>query len=199
MHGKYLEIFNLAKPFLDTRHNELHTRVAYSFALKLLEAEGGDEAVVLPAVILHDIGWKSVPEELQLEAFGPGHNDMNLNRIHEVQGANEAGKILEQVAYDPTLINAIVEIVSGHDSRKESRSLNDAIVKDADKLWRFSAEGLEVDPKRFRIDPGVYLPWLGKQIDRWFLTETGRKIAREEHHLRAITCGVLSDDEATQG
>ena len=73
--GIYHEIINVAKPFLDTRYNELHARVAYSFALKLLGAEGGDEAVVLPAVILHDIGWKSVPGELQLEAFGPGRKD----------------------------------------------------------------------------------------------------------------------------
>lgn len=199
MKGKYLEIFNLARPLLDTRDNELHTRIAYSFAVKLLQAEGGDETVVLPAIILHDTGWKSVPEELHLKAFGPGVNDMDLNKIHEIEGTKRAREILEQVAYDPGLIAEIVEIIRGHDSRLEPLSRNDAIVKDADKLWRFSAEALVVDPKRFNIGPGVHVRWLKEQIDGWFLTETGREMAREEQRLRAITYGVLVDEEETQG
>ena len=83
MEKRYPRIYELAKPFLETRDNEIHTRIAFSFALKLLAAEGGNEAVVLPAVMLHDVGWKSVPEDLQLKAFGPGRNDREINRVHE--------------------------------------------------------------------------------------------------------------------
>ena len=36
------------------------------------------------------------------------------------------------------------EIVDGHDSRPEALSLEDAIVKDADKLWRFTESGVRV-------------------------------------------------------
>jgi len=192
--GDYRSLYDLAKPLLDTRDNELHTTVAYSFALKLLEAEGGDEAVVLPAVMLHDIGWKSVPPDLHLKAFGPGTNDMDINRIHEVEGAKKAREILERVDYDAALIDEIVEIILGHDSRTEALSLNDAIVKDSDKLWRFSAEALAVDPKRFKVDPGDHTVWLGKQIDSWFITETAKKLARKEQRLRAVSFGVAPVD-----
>jgi HD superfamily phosphodiesterase len=187
--GIYLRIFESALPFLDTRDNEKHTRVAYSFALKLLEAEGGKAEVVLPAILLHDLGWKSIPPDLHVKAFGPGRRDMDLNRIHEVEGAKIAGRILEEIDYPPELIDEIAEIILGHDSGLEALSLNDAVVKDADKLWRFSKEALEVDPKRFGIHPAVHAEWLKHQIDGWFLTETGKKLAREEHRMRALTYG----------
>ena len=134
MEGIYGKIFKLAGPYLDTRDNDLHTRIAYSFALKLLEAEGGDEKIVIPAVLLHDVGWKTVPEELQLKAFGPGRNDLEINRIHEVEGAKIARELLQQAGYDPELVDQIVEIILEHDSRHEAISHNDALVKDSDKL-----------------------------------------------------------------
>ncbi len=189
MESRYPRIYELAKPLLATRDNELHTRIAYSFALKLLAAEGGDQDVVLPAVILHDIGWKSVPEEDHLKAFGPGANDMEINRIHEVEGAKKAKEILEAVDYDPEKTREIVEIILGHDSRNKPLSLNDTLVKESDRLWRFSAEALEVDPKRFGIHPAAHADWLGRRIDGWFFTETSKKLAREEQRLRVIRYG----------
>ena len=184
MEHTHPEIYKLAHPYLQTRDNELHTRISYSFALRLLDAEGGDPEVVLPAVMLHDVGWKTVPEDLHLKAFGPGENDMEINRRHEVEGARIAREILEAVRYDPKLTDEIVEIILGHDSRLQPLSLNDAIVKDSDKLWRFSSEGLEVDPKRFGLDPGVHTVWLGHQIEKWFITETGKRLARDEQRLQ---------------
>jgi len=195
MEPMYLRIFERAKAFLDTRDNELHTRIASAFAEKLLEAEGGDARVVLPAILLHDVGWKMVPEELQLTAFGPGHNDMTINRIHEVEGAKIARRLLEELGYDPKLIDEIVAIILEHDSRLKPLSLNDAIVKDSDKLWRFTAEALQVDPKRFGIDPGVHTRWLKLQIEGWFITETGIRLARQEQRERAIHFGVEDDNK----
>ncbi|MGO9567378.1 MAG: HD domain-containing protein [Desulfomonilaceae bacterium] len=186
MKGIYGKIFKLAGPYLDTRDNDLHTRIAYSFALKLLEAEGGDEKIVIPAVLLHDVGWKTVPEELQLKAFGPGRNDLQINRIHEVEGAKIARELLQQVEYDPALVEQIVEIILGHDSRHDAISHNDSLVKDSDKLWRFSREAIQVDPRRFGVDSVVHVVWLGRQIDGWFLTATGKNIALAEQKLRLL-------------
>lgn len=190
MEHKHPQIYELAHPYLQTRDNELHTRISYSFAVRLLNAEGGDPEVVLPAIMLHDVGWKTVPEDLHLKAFGPGNNDMEINRRHEVEGARIAREILEAIRYDPTLTDEIVEIILGHDSRVQPLSLNDAIVKDSDKLWRFSAEALKVDPVRFGIDPAVHIVWLGHQIEKWLITDTGKQLALEEQRLRALSLGV---------
>jgi HD superfamily phosphodiesterase len=193
LYDKFEQIHKLAEPFLDTRDNEIHTWIAFCFARRLLKSEGGNEAVVLPAVILHDVGWKSLPEELHLKAFGPGKNDMNINRVHEVEGAKTARRILEEAQYDPALIEEIVAIILEHDSRAEAVSLNEAIVKDSDKLWRFSREALEIDPKRFNIPPAVHTQWLKLQIEGWFITETAKRIATEQQRLRAISFGIQQD------
>ena len=184
MHGINKKIYELAGPYLNTRSNDLHTRTAYSFALKLLEAEGGDKEIVIPAVLLHDVGWKTVPEELQIKAFGPGDIDPEINRIHEVEGAKIAKELLGQVGYDPALVDRIAEIILGHDSRRKAISLNDALVKDSDKLWRFSHAAIGVDPFRFHVDPCDHVAWLGNSIYTWFFTETAIKTALAEQRLR---------------
>lgn len=40
------EIFEKAKPFLRTRKNLIHTRVALHYALKLLQSEKGDKKAI---------------------------------------------------------------------------------------------------------------------------------------------------------
>jgi len=178
--GLYATLFELAGPFLDTRHNEVHATVSCRFARELLTEEGGDPEVVLPAIILHDVGWKVIPEEKQLECFGPYARDRGANRIHEVEGARIATAILERVEYDPAKIRVIANIISGHDSRLVPISLEDQIVKDADKLFRFSEEGFAIDCGRFALDPGRSVAGLRRRIDSWLFTDTAKRVAHRE-------------------
>ena len=67
----YEIIYALAKPYLNTRKNDIHVESSYRFALQLLKDEPGDPEVVIPAIICHDLGWITLTEELQLKAFGP--------------------------------------------------------------------------------------------------------------------------------
>ena len=83
----YQKIFEKAKPFLRTRKNLIHTQIALRYALKLLKSEKGNEGVVIPAVILHDVGWSVIPEHLHLTAFGPNPTNPKLTKVHEVEGA----------------------------------------------------------------------------------------------------------------
>ena len=71
MFGQFQNIYELAKPFLDTRNNEIHMRISRDFAERLVREEGGDPMVIFPAIILHDVGWKMIPEDMHLLAFGP--------------------------------------------------------------------------------------------------------------------------------
>ncbi len=176
----YPEIYERAKPYLDTRHNDLHVRISYGFARRLLEEyREADAAVVLPAVILHDTGWKAIPEDLHLKAFGPKMTDTDLRRVHEVEGARIAAEILTAVGYDPARRDEIVAIIDGHDSRETALSLNDKVVKDADKLWRFSRAAMEIDHRRFGYELREYFAWLGGQVDGWFFTPEAGRMARE--------------------
>jgi HD superfamily phosphodiesterase len=174
------KIFEKAKPFLRTRKNLIHTRIALQYALKLLEQEKGDEGVVIPAVLLHDVGWKAIPEKLHLTAFGPNPSNPKLARVHELEGAKIAKAILVKLHYPPEKVNEIFRIIQGHDSRKRPISASDGIVKDADKLTRYSKKGMAIDLGWFHIPRREYLVFLKAIIDHWFLTPTGKEIARKE-------------------
>lgn len=180
----YERIWELAKPLLNTRHNQQHTEVAYRAALRLLESEEGDETIVIPAIILRDVGWIKVPEELQLSAFGPKARNKELNRVHEVEGVKLAREILAKVNYDPEKMDEILAIIDGQDSRREAISPSDKIVKDADKLCRFTHQGTSLDCERYEMSFDEWYEFLKARIDRWFFTQTARKIAREELERR---------------
>lgn len=172
----YERIYLLAKPHLNTRKNDVHIEISYNFARRLLEDEPGDPEVVIPAIICHDLGWIKVPEHLQLKAFGPTF-DPELRRIHEVEGVKLARDILIRVNYDPVKTDEILDIIDGHDSRFQAITDNDKIVKDADKLFRFTATGLAIDMERFQAKRDAYLKWISEQIDSWFFTRTGKQLA----------------------
>ena len=178
------KIYEKAKPYLRTRKNLIHTQIALRYALKLLRQEKADEKVVIPAVLLHDVGWKVVPAHLQLTAFGPNPSNPRLVRVHEIEGAKIARKILEGLHYSSEKVDEICRIIRGHDSRKRPVSRNDRIVKDADKLWRYSRKGMAIDLHRFRIPRQKYLIFLEGIIDQWFLTSAAKEIARREILLR---------------
>jgi HD superfamily phosphodiesterase len=176
----YQKMFERAKPFLRTRKNLIHTKIALRYAVSLLKKVKGDEEVVVPAILLHDVGWKAVPEALQLTAFGPNQSNPQAARFHEVEGAKMARKILEGLRYVPEKVNEICRIIRGHDSRKRSISRSDRIVKDADKLFRYSRKGMAIDVIRFHMDREDYLSYLEKHLEEWFFLSASRESAREE-------------------
>jgi HD superfamily phosphodiesterase len=182
--ASYQRIFELAIPFLKTRLNLPHTFIVYQYARLLHESEGGSREIVIPASILHDVGWSTIPEDQQLRAFGPNAKDLEAKRKHEMEGVLIATQILRQLGYNGSSIQRITEIIDGHDTTSDARSLEDAITKDADKLFRLSAYGYRVDCERFRADPQEYWPYLLKRSNNWFLTPTGKELAAHEARER---------------
>lgn len=181
MEAIYDQIYKKAEVYWDTRHNDIHLPLAYDFAKRLLAFyPEADACVVLPAILLHDVGWKMVPEEKQLNAFGPKATDKAANRLHEVEGVRIAGEILASLNYDAGKTNEILTIIDGHDSRLEALSLNDKLVKDADKLWRFTVTGVSIDYRRFGVELAGYLAYLGDKIEEWLFTPEAKEIARAE-------------------
>jgi HD superfamily phosphodiesterase len=173
-------IWRMAEPYLDTRSNDVHTRISVRLVNELLRREGGDESIVIPAMILHDVGWKRVPEHLHLSAFGPKAKASEVNRIHEREGAKIAEEILREIGYDEEKTREIVAIVEGHDSREIPISFNDKLVKDADKLFRYSREGFGIDIARFGETVEEGLERLRLSLERWFFTDSAKAIAGQE-------------------
>jgi hypothetical protein len=185
----FKKIYQLARPYLNTRHNDVHTDISIQLAYQLLRAEGGQADIVIPAIILHDVGWQKVPPALHLKAFGPKATSPEINRTHEKEGVKIARKILTKVDYDTEKIDEILKIIDGHDSRKDSISLNDRIVKDADKLWRYTQNGFEIDKARFEETVAEGLKRLRENLRGWFYTETAFQIAKKKLQQRQREAG----------
>jgi len=176
----YDRIYKKAEPYLNTRQNDVHVQIAYDFAQRLLtHYPEADEDIVLPAILLHDVGWKMVPEEKQLSAFGPKGKDKKTQRIHEIEGVRIAREILISLRYDEEKIREILTIIDGHDTRLKGLSLNDKLVKDADKLCRFTPTGVNIDHTRFGIPRDSYLDWIAPMIDDWLFTPEAKDMARK--------------------
>lgn len=171
-------IWQLAAPHLHVRNNDSHTLYAYGIARALLRrVPDADAEVVRPAILLHDTGWSTVPEDEILEAIAPGGGRADLVRQHEVEGAKIARTVLEQLSRDPGVITQVVEIVDGHDSRMEALSIEDAIVKDADKIWRVTPHGIATVTRWFGLSTEEALRITAARVEKSLFTAEGKAIA----------------------
>lgn len=183
MTGRYAAIWERAEPYWQTRSNEIHVPESYALACELLEAHPqADADVVLPGILLHDVGYMVVPSEDHLKGLAGAHKgwEADITRRHEIQGAALAGQILAEVGWDAARISVIQDIVDGHDSRAEAVSLEDALVKDADKLWRYTESAVRICHVWMELTPDGYMDWVGAEVDSWLFTDAARVIARRE-------------------
>ena len=115
----------------------------------------------------------------QVKSFGPDMSRADLRRQHEVEGVKIAKQILNDIKYDSAQSAAILESIDGHDSREHAISFNDRLVKDADKLWRFSPTGIDIDYRRFGKERLAHALWTRDQINHWLFTDRAKEIALE--------------------
>ena len=59
----FTEIWDAAFPYQDKRNDEGHAEITLKYARKLVELDRGDEGIIVPAIILHDVGWSQIPRE----------------------------------------------------------------------------------------------------------------------------------------
>ncbi|MEM7343305.1 MAG: HD domain-containing protein [Chloroflexota bacterium] len=176
----FAPIYLASREYWNTRFNDIHIPLSYDFVRQLLLAyPDANEDVVVPAILLHDNGWKMIPEDLQNQSFGPNMKREDLRRLHETEGVRIADEILTKLGFISTLNGEILEIIDGHDSRPGALSLNDKLVKDADKLWRFTPTGQDIDHRRFERELMAHALWTREQIDEWFFTDRAKQIAQD--------------------
>jgi hypothetical protein len=177
-------LLRLARPYLQVRNNELHTRNAIEFAFRLLTIHRAERVVVIPALILHDVGWCRVSEDI-IKKTRRAHPDKDLLRIHEQESIKIAEDILKKVCYNTARMDEILEIIDGHDTRGEALSINDQIVKDADKLTRY-AVNFPFLAQQLPVTPAALAESLERLIDQWFFLQDSKEIARAELVHRRI-------------
>ena len=172
-------IWQRATPYLKVRSNDAHTIYAYGIAQALVDLHPeADPEVVLPAILLHDTGWSGVPPHDILSAIAPGSSRPDLVLLHEKEGARIAGEILAGVSHDVARTAEILTIIDGHDSRLEALSLNDALVKDADKLWRLTPHGVDTVMEWFGLNREQAHLLIASRLHDHLFTDAARMMAR---------------------
>jgi hypothetical protein len=191
-------LFKLGEPFFAVRDDLPHAQIAHQYCLLLLEKEGGDRRIVEPAVILHDVGWSKLNPNQVKKAFGvraSSEEAKKLNRVHEIEGALIAGQLLKTLDYDPVVTTQITEMIEHHDSGNDPSSLEEKILKDSDRLWRYSPLGFWKERERQDLPPLELYRHLENRRQGWFFTKTALSLSEKELKNRAEEIADLKKQE----
>lgn len=166
-------------PETRTRGNDVHLPVSLAYAERLCRAHPeADPLLVRVAILLHDVGWGRVDESRILsEGFSGDWKKAQIRFEHEKQGCEIAREVLPPLGYPARFVEDVVAIIDGHDTRPEAHSLEDALVRDADRLWRFDHVGVALASGWFRMTPSEYCDRLEAQIVPELLTQAGVAMA----------------------
>ena len=180
--GRYDAVWRASEPYMRARKNDVHIPLSFAFARKLLAVyPEADEDIVSLATLLHDIGWWSIDEtDIFEQGFGPDMMKSDVRFLHESEGVRLSREVLEKTGWPESVIAAVGEIIDGHDTRPAPKSLNDRLVRDSDKLWRFTVTGVSVACDWFKMNPRQYADRLEASGLSQLETDAGLKMATEE-------------------
>ncbi len=137
-----------------------HSHRVTDYAEQLIGPEGGDYQVVIGAAVLHDIGIHMAEKK-----YGSPSG-----KFQEVEGPPIAREILTGLKFKKGQIDEICEIIAHHHSPGKINTQNFKILYDADWLVNIKDEfGIQDKEK------------LGNIIERVFLTESGRSLAKQTY------------------
>ena len=175
-------IWQAVEPETRARRNDIHLPLSLAFAERLCDAHPeADRLLVRVATLLHATGWARVDEtRIISEGFGPDWRRSGIRFEHERQGCLVAAEVLPPLGYDQAFVDAVCAIIEGHDTRLVAYSLEDALLRDADRLWRFNHTGVAVSSTWFSMTPAQYTDRLEADVLPELLTVAGVEMARAE-------------------
>jgi len=179
---RYDPVWSAAEPYMRARKNDVHIPLSFAWCERLLDVHPeADRDICCLAILLHDIGWWAIDAETIIaEGFrseNPLQSDVRYR--HEAEGVRLGTGVLRDTGWSSDVIAAVCEIIDGHDTRAEPRHLNDRIVRDSDKLWRYEVTGIAIACDWFGVTPHAYADRLERELAK-FETAPGRDWAAQE-------------------
>ncbi|MGY3318947.1 HD domain-containing protein [Arthrobacter sp. H-02-3] len=162
-----------------TRGNDIHLPISLAFAERLCRAyPDADAELVRVATLLHDTGWAHVDESRIIsEGFAGDWRKAAIRYEHEKQGCDVARRVLPGLGYSAEFVERVCDIIDGHDTRPAAHSLEDALMRDADRLWRFDHAGIALASSWFGMDPATYTDRLATEIVPELITQAAHDMA----------------------
>jgi len=180
--ARYDPVWRASEPYMRARRNDVHIPLSFSWCQRLLDLHSeADRDICSLAILLHDIGWYSIDMERIIDEGFRSENPLqsDVRYLHEAEGVRLGTDVLRQTGWSEEVIAQVCEIIDGHDTRPDPHHLNDRIVRDADKLWRFEPTGIAVACEWFGMTPHAYADLLEKQTGI-LETAPGREMATRE-------------------
>jgi len=181
----------------------IHTRISTDFAWRLLkEGIKGNEDIVIPAIMFHDIGYSQIDDKdiYKKTTFPDKANtlyDIHVKELHLTEGERLTEKILKELNYPEHLIKPIKEIVRTHEdlqgNKPDQSNINRSIVSDADKLYRYTAHNITSAMSLHGTDKKDVFEFIYENIDKWLCLDISKRIAIEE--LRKLPFGFYPINE----
>jgi HD superfamily phosphodiesterase len=181
MEDKFKKIWELAIPYLKSGKRKdfvLHTEGVIKAMQLLLEREKGEEEILIPAAILHDVGWSRVP--LELQKSDDKEKKTEGLRLHLEYAAPIIKEILKKCGFEPNKIKKVIEIVLSH-KFQEPKELDKQLLIDADTLSDVFKEQFYADAKEYRRTPEEMYNF---RKNNRFYTETAKRIFNKELEKR---------------
>lgn len=174
------ELWKAIVPESRTRANDIHLPIVAAYAARLCDSyPQADRELVMVSIILHDTGWAHVDESRIIsEGFQGNWRKASIRFEHEAEGCKVAQRVLPELGYDAAFIDRVTEIIDGHDTRHVAFSLEDALVRDADRLWRFDRAGIMASTSWFGMNPADYVDRLDNEIIPELITDAAHQIGR---------------------
>lgn len=150
MKKSFKKILELAVPLLKRgkrRDFVLHTKIVIENLKLLLKHKKGDENILIPAAILHDIGWSRVP--LGLQKSNDKAKKIKALKLHLEYAPLIIEEILTKCGYNKNQIKKIINIVLAHKFKKP-RELDKQLLIDADTLSDAFKEQFYSDAKKYK-------------------------------------------------
>jgi len=180
--ARYDPVWRAAQPYMRARKNDIHVPLSFDWCLRLLaEYPQADRDVCCLAIILHDIGWYAIDMGRILEEGFRSDNMLqsDVRYLHESEGVRMAKPILSDTGFGH-LTDQVCEIIDGHDTRSAPHHLNDSIVRDADKLWRFEPAAVGIVTDWMAMTPSAFCHRLRTKVLPQLETGAARAMAEAE-------------------
>ncbi len=193
--SRFDPVWRAAEPYMRARKNDVHIPLSFDWCQRLLDGHPeADADICALAILLHDIGWYAVDQADIIEQGFRSENFLqsDVRYLHEREGVRLGTEVLHQTGWSQPVIDAVCEIIDGHDTRPDPHHLNDRIVRDADKLWRFDVPGIAIASDWFGKTPHGYAEHLQNSLDK-LETDLGRTLATQTlaRSRRALKLHVL--------
>jgi len=176
MKNNYEEIWELAVPYLEKgtmKDFVLHTKNVVKSMELLIGGEGGDPHILIPAAILHDVGWSKIPQQMQTNS--DLEKKREAQRLHLIYAEDIIKKILDQIGFGQDQISKIVDIVKAHkfcDPKEKDKQM----LIDADNLSDTFKDQFESDVKAYKSTPKQVYEY---RTGNTYYSKTANEIAKK--------------------